>query len=147
MYLGWIGFAFILVGIFLPWGTYETTAYPPPAEREIRWISGITWSSSFYLIVGCVAALAGLLSSNVKASKVTVAFLGSGALVIILAAGLFISSYYTKVYVYPQILDLWIGSFFTLIGGICELLAAFLYTQHARPLMKKEEVVGVGGGI
>ena len=134
MYLGWIGFAVILVGIFLPWGTQETTIYLPTTQREVRWISGITWTYGSNLIVGCLAAIAGLLSSNVKASKLTVAFLGSGGLLVILAAGVFISSYYMQVYAYPQILDMSIGSFVTLIGGICELVAAFLYTQHARAL-------------
>ncbi len=145
MYLGGIGFVLMLVGIFLPWGAYETLTYPPPSQPEVRWFSGLTWTSGSYLMIGLVVAVAGLLGSAVKASKFTVAVLGAGALLIILGTGLFISSYYENLYGYPQIVNISTGSFVTLIGGICEILAAFLYTQYARVLPAKissEEVHG-----
>ncbi|MCW3977455.1 MAG: hypothetical protein NWE77_05940 [Candidatus Bathyarchaeota archaeon] len=128
MYLGWLGLIVILVGIFLPWGTYETPSYVSP-QRE-RVVSGMTWSWGFYLQIGCVAAVAGLLSSTVKASRLTVAFLGSGGLLVILMAGYFVSSFYEQLDVYPQIQDIGTGAFITLTGGICVLLAAVLYSRQ-----------------
>jgi hypothetical protein len=135
MYVGWLGLIVILVGIFLPWGMYETTRYVYPLpedepEPEVHVVSGMTWSYGFYMQIGCVGAVAGLLSSTVKASKLTVAFLGSGGLLVILAVGFFISSFYEKLDVYPQIQDIGTGSFITLIGGICVLLTAVLYTRQ-----------------
>jgi len=125
MYFGWIGFVLIIVGIFLPWGTYGTYG--------TRWISGLTWAYGFYLLVGCVIIIPSILGLMMKAYKVAIVFLGVGGLMIIFGAGLFISSYYEKYpYISPFIQDISFGSFITLIGGILELLAAFLYTQHVR---------------
>jgi len=139
MYLGWFGFLLTLAGSFLPWGTYETTwddGFVRPPSYETRWVSGLASGWGFLLVVGCVVVLAGLLGSTVEASKITIMLLGVGGLIIIITAGLFISSYYERyVYVYLGIRDLWFGSFVTLIGGACELLAALLFTRHVRTKM------------
>lgn len=127
MYLGWVGFAVVIIGLFLPWGTYT---YRPGTNYPV---SGFTTTYGFFLILGALAIIAGLLSSTVKPSSASIAFLGTGAMATVLMAGEFLTAYYEQgPYYYSMIQYISVGSFITVIGGVVALVSAILYSLHLR---------------
>jgi hypothetical protein len=133
MYLGWVGFALVIIGLFSPWGTYRSgfTNYS---------VSGFTTTYGFFLIIGALAITAGLLSSTVKLSSASIAFLGTGAMGTILFTGMFLTTYYGQgPPYYSQIQYISVGSFITLIGGFATVASAILYSLHVRTPTTEEK--------
>jgi len=134
MYLGWIGFALVIIGLFSPWGTYT---YRPGTNYSV---SGFATTYGFFLVIGALAITAGLLSSTVKLSSVSIAFLGTGAMGTILFTGMFLTSYYGQgPYGYPEIQYMSVGSFITLTGGFATVASAILYSLHVRTPTTEEK--------
>jgi len=137
IYLSWIGFILVIVGLFLPWGTYERFN---GLELQTYFISGFATSYGFFLIIGALAVTAGLLSSTVKPSSASIAFLGTGTMATILITSWFLLTYYYQqgLYPYTDIQNISIGSFITFAGGIVAFASAVLYSLRFRTPTSEE---------